>query len=63
MKNFNEHTFLAVRLRNYGYNAVAIYNGAGEPMLLVESSAIAEELFEIFGADGFAFGTKWRTNS
>ncbi len=61
MKNLNQHRQLANKLRNeYGYEGItAIQNQiTGEALIIMTTNADAEEMFEIFGADGYAFGTK-----
>jgi hypothetical protein len=59
MKNLNQHRNLANKLTNqYGYNGIkAIQNQlTKESMIIMKTKADADEMFEIFGADGFAFG-------
>jgi hypothetical protein len=61
MKNLNQHRNLANKLTNeYGYKGIKAIQDqtTGEALILMTNNADAEEMFEIFGAEGFAFGSR-----
>jgi hypothetical protein len=61
MKDLNQHRALANRLLNrYGYTGVkAIVNHiTGEAVIIMKNNGDANEMFEIFGAEGYNFGTQ-----